>query len=118
MAMPVSRRLSSLLTSAQISRVTAARPNPGALAGVVVLAAAVAVLAGAVAVAVDGASVESSLLTGGQMLTGRQIQEHRLEVWLDRGQLGDVQALIGQQPGDDCKVELVVDQADLENPIG
>ena len=62
--------------------------------------------------------VMSSLLTGGQMLTGRQIQEHRLEVWLDRGQLRDVQTLIGQQPGDDCKVELVVDQADFENPIG
>ncbi len=52
------------------------------------------------------------------MMTGGQIQEHRLEVWLDRRQLRDVQALISQQPGNDCKVELVVDQADLENPIG
>ena len=30
----------------------------------------------------------------------------------------DVQALIGQQPGNHRKIELVVDQADLESPVG
>ena len=52
------------------------------------------------------------------MLTGGQMQEHRLEVWLNRSQLRDIQALIGQQPGNDRKVELTIDQADLEKPVG
>jgi hypothetical protein len=51
-------------------------------------------------------------------MAGGQMQEHRLEVWLDRRQFSDVEALISQQPGNDCKVQLVVGQADLENAIG
>src|SRR4029453_16873327 len=51
-------------------------------------------------------------------LTGTQIHEDRLEVWLDRGQLRDVQALIGQQPRNHRKIELVVSQADLDNAVG
>src|SRR4029453_11088493 len=51
-------------------------------------------------------------------LTGTQIHEDRLEVWLDRGQLKDVQALIGQQPRNHRKIELVVSQADLDNAVG
>ena len=52
------------------------------------------------------------------MLTGSQIQEHRLKIWLDGSQFRDVQTMIGQQPGNDRKVELAIDQADLENPLG
>jgi serine protease inhibitor ecotin len=51
------------------------------------------------------------------MLPGGQVQEHRLEVGLNWGELRDVQALIGQQPCDDRKVELVIGQAHLENPV-
>src|SRR4029450_1088111 len=65
-----------------------------------------------------GRRLTSSLLTTGQMLAPSQIQEHRLEVWLDWRQLRDVQALISQQPVDHSKVQLVADQADLENPVG
>src|SRR5687768_10808417 len=54
---------------------------------------------------------------GGQVLPGGQVQEHRLEVGLNRGELRDVQALIGQQPGDDCKIELVIVQAHLDSPV-
>jgi hypothetical protein len=56
--------------------------------------------------------------SGVQMLTGSQIQEDRLEVWLDGGQLRDIQALIGQQSGDHREIEPAVDHADLESPIG
>ena len=88
------------MTSAQTSRVTAARSNPAALAGAVVaVAVSVAVLAGAALFARGRrCRFPTSLLPGRQMITRRQIQEHRFEVWLDRCELGDVQTLIGQQP--------------------
>ena len=54
------------------------------------------------------AAVTTSLLPGAQVLIGGELQEHRLQVGLDGGQLGDVQALLGQQPGDDGKVEPLV----------
>jgi hypothetical protein len=58
-----------------------------------------------------------SLLSGAQMLVGSEVQEHRLKVWLDGSQLRDVQALIGQELGNDCKIKLVIGQADFENPV-
>ena len=58
-----------------------------------------------------------SPLLGAQMLVGSEIQEHRLEVWLDGSQLRDVEALIGQESGNDCKIKLVIGQADFENPV-
>ena len=59
----------------------------------------------------------SSLLTGSQLLPGGQVKELRLEVGLNRGELRDVQALIGQQPRNDREVELVIDEAHFENPV-
>ena len=58
-----------------------------------------------------------SPLSGAQMLIGSEIQEHRLEVWLDGGQLRDVQALIGKKSGNDRKIKHVIGQADFENPV-
>ena len=43
------------------------------------------------------------LLPGSQMIIGSQVQEHRFEVWLDRGEFEDVQTLLGQHPGDDLQ---------------
>jgi hypothetical protein len=54
-AMPVNLRLSSLLTSDQISRVTIVRPNPEVLAVAADPAAVVAARAAAVAVLIDDA---------------------------------------------------------------
>ena len=39
------------------------------------------------------------------MLTSGEIEEHRFEIRLDWCELGDVQALIGQQPRDDRKIQ-------------
>ena len=52
------------------------------------------------------------------MIIGSQVQEHRFEVWLDRGEFEDVQTLLGQQPGDGCRVEPVAALTDLEQPAG
>ena len=53
--MPVNRRLSNLVTSVQMSRVTIARPTPETLAGAAGPAAVVAGGAAAVVVLIDGA---------------------------------------------------------------
>jgi hypothetical protein len=57
-AMPVNRRLSSLLTSAQMSRVTIARPNPEVLAVAADPDAVVVARAAAIAVLIDGATAD------------------------------------------------------------
>ena len=87
------------MISAQTSRVTAARSNPAAPAGAGAgIAVSVAVLAGAGSTRAALLRFPTSLLSGRLMITRGEIQEHRFEVRLDRCELGDVQALIGQQP--------------------
>jgi hypothetical protein len=42
------------------------------------------------------------------MLTGREIEEHRLQIRLDGCELGDVQVLVRKQPRDDRKIQPLV----------
>ena len=53
-----------------------------------------------------------------QLVIGGQIQEHRFEVRVDRGEFRNVQTAISQHSSNDGRVEPAVGKAYLQKPIG
>jgi NifB/MoaA-like Fe-S oxidoreductase len=59
-----------------------------------------------------------ALLPSPRLIPARQIQENRFQVRLDRRELGNVQALVSKQPGDNCQVQPLITQTDFEQSTG